>query len=272
MTQTTERKIEVRPLPLEKWHGKSGGDSIAAPRTIFALPDETMKYQVAISEEKLLELGKQINQDLSTQFILGTEHPFWEGKMAEIKLEDKTMFFFPDIPLQAIKIGIMKSTKCKDVANSLKDWRDGLYPEATHYIVDEEEEVELFAERDAKRKLVQKKVDAMPKEDKENIVFLIEGKKLNPDQAEKFVDYEMSKIIDKKFDILYDYLNRDREDINLTALIEKAVKSQIIIKEGFKYKYEGTILANNEMELIDFLKDDENQMFKLELISKVKNI
>lgn len=54
------------------------------------------------------------------------------------------------IALEFVKIKVLKASKF--VANSLKDWENGLYPEATHVIYDESEEVGIKATKIQKKK------------------------------------------------------------------------------------------------------------------------
>ena len=277
----TERQIEIKPLPVKRWHGNTGKASITRPKTIEALPDDTMNYAVALGREKNIEweeggnkfmiselelYSKKLGVDLSTQFIPGTSHPFYGAKMGRTKLENNTMFLNLDNPIEYVKVAILK--KSPTVANSLKEWEEGKFPEATHYIVDENYEVELYRAKRTKKEEVKKAITAMNKEEKGKLLFLSSGK-LADSQSEDFIDMHLDNMLEKEIEKLIPYIKMSNEDFTLTALVEKAVKVGLMTKEGLKYKYHGTTLGNSLEEVLTYLRDDENNMFKIDLLDKV---
>jgi hypothetical protein len=280
----TKGQIEIRPLPIKKWHGNTGKASVTRPKTIEALPDETMNYAIALGREKNIDweengqkyqiselehYSKIIGQDLSTQFILGKEHPFYSSKMGRIKLENATMFLNKDNPIDYVKIAILK--KSPSVATSLRDFEEGRCPEATHYIVDENYEVEQFKAKKLKKDEVVKSITAMSKEDKGKLLFLITGR-LVDNQSEDFIDMHLEKIVEKEIEKVIPFIKMGNDTFTLTATIEKAVRLGLMTKEGLKYKYHGTTIGNSLEEVITYLKDDENNMFKIDLMEKVSNV
>ena len=102
-----------------------------------------MTYCTGLTPEEEKTYGDKLKADLSKQFSIDTPHPFWDSKMAETKLENRTQFFDTSNPLDFIKIKYIKQSKY--VANSAKEYEEGLFPEATHIIFDESEEVDVKA-------------------------------------------------------------------------------------------------------------------------------
>ena len=46
-------KVQIRPLPSVKWHGKTGNESFTRPKIIQALVDpDSMTYSTGLSEEE----------------------------------------------------------------------------------------------------------------------------------------------------------------------------------------------------------------------------
>lgn len=279
----TKGQIEIRPLPIKKWHGNTGKASVTRPKTIEALPDETMNYSIALGREKNVDwedngqkfkiseleyYSKLIGQDLTTQFIPGKEHPFYNTKAGRVKLENATMFLNLNNPVEYVKAAILK--KSPAVANSLAEYEQGKFPEATHYIVDENYEVEQYKSKKLKIEEVKKSITAMSKEDKGKLLFLASGRLISSDQSEDFIDMHLDTMIDKEISKLLPYIKMNNQDFVLTALIEKATRLGLMTKEGLKYKYHGSTLGNSLEEVVEYLKDDENNMFKLDLMDKVE--
>ena len=110
--------IKVKPIEVKKWHGKTGTESFTRTKTIQALVNaESMCYDTGLSKEEEAEYTERLKVDLSSQFNLDTPHPFWDSKMAEIKLENRTQFFNTENPIDFVKVKVMR--KSKYVANSL---------------------------------------------------------------------------------------------------------------------------------------------------------
>ena len=82
--------------------------------------------------------------DLSPIFINEKSHPFWDSKTAQVKLEHKTNVFNTDRPIDEIKVKILKASDL--VANSMKEYEEGKFPNALFVIFDEKEEVQLESE------------------------------------------------------------------------------------------------------------------------------
>ena len=258
--------VEVRPLPIAKWHGKSGKESITRPKTIEALPDKTMRYQVDMTEEQIQEYSKILKQDISVQFVHG-EESFWNTPPARVTLENNTQFFDKENPIEYIKLAILR--KSKDVALSLKDWEEGKAPEATHYIVDEQEEIKVHISKRNRKKAVENQVAKLTTEEKANIVFLISGKNVRKNSLD-LIDYHLDELIDSRLADVENYLNRSTTEINIEALINECVLKNVLMKDGIKYKYQGSLIGNSLGEVIAYLSDDENQSFKLDLMQKIE--
>lgn len=98
--------VEIRPIEVKKWHGKTKKDSFTRTKKIQALIDgDTMQYATGLdnisktydhpkTEEKITELeyyGILIGKDLNP--LAGTTpHEFWDSNMAVVKLENNTVF------------------------------------------------------------------------------------------------------------------------------------------------------------------------------------
>ena len=164
--------VEIRPLDIPKWHGKKGEESFQQPHTIECLYDPmTGGYATGLTEGEEKKYSKKLGVDLSSVFNQDEPHPFWNSKMGRVKLENATMIFDDTRNLDFVKVKMLKASKY--VANSIKDWKDGLYPEATHVIFDETQEEAIKATRALKKQEAIKLSLELSKEDQENIVQIL---------------------------------------------------------------------------------------------------
>lgn len=268
--------IQVRPIEVKKWHGKTGNESFTRTKIIQALVDpETVAYQTGLTTEEEETYSKILKVDLSKQFNLDTPHPFWDSKMAEIKLENRTQFFNTEVPLDYIKIKILKNSKY--VANSMKDFENGVYPEATHVIFDESEEVDVKAALVEIKNSAVIKTAELSKDKKIEIIMVLsaDGDYLKmknlKGKSDNFVNVELDRIIDKKADMVLKYLSMDKEYVSLYALALEALQKSVLTKEGHKIKYHDSVIAQDIETLIDYLSKPENQELKLRIMAMVNN-
>lgn len=273
--------VEIKPIEVKRWHGKTGKESFTRPKKIQALIDpETMQYCTGLDNtsktytnpkdenEKLTELeyyGQLIGQDLNP-LVTNEPHPFWDSSMGVVKLENNTIFLNTDNPLDYIKWKICKASKF--VANSMKEYDEGLFPEATHVIFDEQEEIEAKATKVELRKQATIKCAKLSLGRKIELVQILSDKNLR-NQSSDFVEVEVDKLIQNKAkEVLY-HIERDKEDTALHALILEALQKSVLRKSGHKIQYFDSVLGSDVIDVIDYLKKPENQDLKLRIMAQL---
>lgn len=268
--------IQVRPIEVKKWHGKTGNESFTRTKIIQALVDpETMAYATGLSKEEQTKYGELLKVDLSSQFNLETPHPFWDSKMGEIKLENRTQFFNTNNPLDYVKVKVMKASKY--VANSMKDYEEGLFPEATHVIFDESEEVDIKAANVEIKKKAIIQTAKLSKDKKIELVMILSADsdylkmKNLKGKSDNFIEVELDKLIESKASDVLRYLGMDKEYVTLYALSLEALQKSVLTKEGHKIKYHESIIAQDLEGVIDYLGKPENQEFKLRIMAMVNS-
>lgn len=275
-------KVEVRPIQTKRWHGKIGAESFTRPKTLNVLLDsETRQYatgldyetksftdpenpKVKITEDKYYE--KLLKVDLSAQYIDGVFHSFWDSKTPRIKLENKTMYFDTARPLEYLKIKLMKASKF--VANSMKEYEEGFYPEATHVITDEAEEIEVKASKVALKKQATIKSADISKDKKIQLILILDGSNLRG-KSDNHVEVALDKLIDKKPKEVLEFISMDSNEAALHALILESLQRNILRKAGHKIMYHDASLGNDVQDVIAYLSEDDNQDLKLRLMSAV---
>ncbi len=282
-------RIQVKPVPQERWHGKKGVDSFKRPHTIPALVDpNTMTYATGLDYTKKVyegeggemlteaeHYGKLIKQDLSNQFDTEKLHPFWDSKMASIKMENRTMIFNTENPLDYVRVKVMKASKY--VANSLVEFENGEFPEATHVIYDESEEVESRAAIIEITRSAIIETSKLNTDKKVNLIMVLSSdgdylKAINlKGKAPSFIEVELSKLIDKDPEAVIDFLNRSPEVTSTHALVLEALQKNVLHKEGHKVKYHESTIGESAMDAAEYLNRPEQQEFKIRILAQVND-
>jgi len=260
--------VEVRPIEVKRWHGKKGAESFTRPKKIQALVDaEKMQYATGLTEEDIKKLEEQgVKYDLSAHFDSKKPHPFWDSNMAQIKLENNTMFFNTNNTLDFIKVKVMKASKY--VANSMREFEEGKFPEATHVIFDESEEAQIKASKVALHNKAVIECSKLTKDKKVQLVMILKGKNLK-NQSDDFVTVAINDLINEDPQELLRQIGLDAQDVATHALVLEALQKNVLKKEGHKIFYFDSLLGNDMYDVIDYLLDEANQSLKLRIMEAV---
>jgi len=278
-------KIVIKPLPRNRWHDKKGKESFTRPIRLNALADpDTMKYATGLDyNEKIYDdpfdsnapkiteaeyYGKLLRRDLDNSFIPNRPHPVWDDITMSVKLEDNTIFLNSDNPLEYIKIKICKASKF--VANSLKDYEEGFFPYATHYIYDEQEESEKEATKTELRTQATLKCAELSREKKLQIVLIVAGKNLY-NKSDKFLAVELEKTINNNAQEVLNILNLDKDYISTLSLVKRALDALVLKQSGHKIMYYESVIGIDEEDAAKYLMKEENQDLKIRIQTLTTN-
>jgi len=269
---TSSNQIRVKPVPIDKWHGKKGEQSFSMPVTIEAEPDRrTSQYKVDLTKREWERIKKELNlddDDLTLVFDPERPHDFFGTKKARIKLENKTNLFYKNNPMHILKLGILRGSS--SVANSLEEWEEGDFPLATHYIEDKERELEAKASVvEMERKAVIKS-DKLTKQDKINLLKCLSSSGRLEEYTEKYLTLLIDKEIKKDAENFLYWISKDKKDVAMQALVHEAIDMNIFQEDGHKIKYYDSLLGDSIDSVADYLKEDENQEFMLMIKQKLK--
>jgi hypothetical protein len=262
--------VEVRPLESKKWHSKVGQESFTRPKKIQALVNgETMRYATGLSAEDIKSLkAKGVKYDLSDNYDDTTPHPFWDSSMAVIKLENNTMFFDLTNNLDFIKVKVMKESKY--VANSMAEYDEGLWPEATHVIHDEAQQAELIASKVEMKNQAILEASKLSPDKKIQLIMVLEGKNLK-NQSPSFITVALDKTINKDPEAFLRHLRLDSNQIAAHAMVIEGLQKSILRREGQRIYHMDSPLGVDEIEVAEYLAKDENQDIKLMILNKINN-
>lgn len=239
------------------------------PKLIRALVDVSKhEYATGLTPKDIEMLkAKGVQYDLSPSFSDSHPHEFWDSSTATIKLGIKPFFLDTENPLDYIKYHILLASKY--VANSMREYEEGLYPYATHVIYNEFEEVEEKASRLALRNQAIVKCYKLSLERKKALLMILTGTNYDG-KSQNTVDVALEAYIEKDAQKVLDQLSRTDDEIVLHALILQAVMKDIIRHIDGVYKFGEVLLGDSLEKSILFLKDVKNQKVRIKLLKSVQ--
>ncbi len=274
--------IEVRPIEKEKWHGKKGEESFQRPITIRALYDPAIMgyatglsyegvYKVDDNKDQLTEAeyyGKLLKYDLSNTYDPEKSHPFWDGSLGAIKLENKTMLLDISKPLNYVRYKMLLASRY--VANSLNDYKNAVTPDATHYIYNKEEELERKAVKANLLKQAFVVASELPRARKIEIINVLENANLK-DQSDNFIEVTLTRLIETKTKEVLRLMKMDKEDLALHSIVLTALQKSVLRKDKGKEEilYFGDPIGTDIYDTIQNLKKEDNQDIKLRIIEAI---
>lgn len=258
--------VEIRPIESKKWHGKEKDESFKRPMKLPALVDsETMRYATGLSDKDIEYLveEKKVTYDLSSEYNPEKPHDFWDSVLPVIKLENLTQFFNTDQSLDFIKVKIAKASKY--IANSMREYEDGLYPEATHVIHDESEETEIKASKVALKNKAIIESSKLSSEKKAQLILILDGKLLKG-KSDETITVAMDALINEKPGEVVRYLGMNKQIVALEAMVTEAIEKNVLQEKGHKIMYHDSVLGVDISDVVEYLQLDENQDLKLRLM------
>lgn len=259
--------VEVRPLPQKSWHGKTGKESFRQAKIIEALFDPaTGAYATGLTVKEAEEYGKKLGKDLSDTFNASEPHPFYGSASGKVKLLNQTMIFDDTKPLDYVKIKIMKASKF--VANSMKDYENNLYPDATHVIFDEAEEVAMKASKVQRRNQCIALSQKMSADEKINLIQILSDKSLRG-KSNDFIDVAIDTIIEEKPLEFLRFAKMEKNEVYTRASILEAIHRGVLTKESGAIYYMGEVIAASYEDAVIWFMHADNQKMKVTILEKL---
>ena len=257
MKMSKKALVEIRPVEINKWHGKNGKDSFSQPVTIRVLYDHaTGAYATGLTEEQEENYSKRLGVNLSRIFNPQKPHDYWDSSAAKIKLPNYPIFLDPTIPLEFVRI------------QNLKDYNDNRYPEASHVIFDEGEEIEIKATRIQLKKKCYKLVTELSTDRLTNILTILSEKTIRG-RSRDFIDVQLEEIIENNGELFLKYATMNAQESYIRASILEAIYKNILTKEGIGIYYMGDKIANSYEDAIGYFLDPQNQTLKVSILEKL---
>lgn len=259
--------VEVKPLPLKKWHGKKDKEAFAQPKTIEALYSNKIGgYETGLSRDEEEAYGKKLGFRLDNLFNPEKEHEFWSNKIGQVKLENATIYFDTTKPLDFVKVKLIRVSKF--VANSMAEWEAGKWPDATHVIFDENEEADTKATSIQKRNRAIQLAGKMNLDEKATMVLIV-NKKYVKNKSLNFIDVEIDEAIEDHVDDFIRYAEMDLKDIQVRGSILEGLHRQILTEEGNSIYYMGQRIGFDIEEAMAWFQSPDNQKLKVAILERL---
>lgn len=260
--------VEVKPIEKERWHNKKGRDAFARPVTIEALVSlRTGQFATGLSDEDRERLQSKTGFNLSPDYVQGKPHEFWNSPTAQIKLENKTNVFDTSKPIDEIRVKIMKASDL--VANSMKEYEQGLFPNAIFVIFDEQEETAIKASKAAIKRKVVVEASKLTTTRKAEIVQIALGISVR-NQSEEYIDLKLDEAVEEKgAERILNLIQRDKARTALHALVLEAIYKNVLRKDGTAIYYMEDQIGYDIESAVDYFQDPKNQTLKAQILEKI---
>jgi len=263
MTEEKDNYVYVRPIEeIVRWDGKSGKDRISQPQTIRALVGADSKFKVDLTPEEVEEIGTAIGQDLDLRFVPGTDHPFWCAKISAVKLENYTMPIDKRLPMNRIKLAIMRSDP--KVANNMSEWKAGKWPKASHVIEDLKSEEKHSASSIQGRHDLIIAMSKLTPEDKIEIIQVLTKTDVSR-QTPNYILIELNKLAESRPQELLAEISNDSEERAVKSTIWKAIARNVLKQQGLKIMYHTSEVGVTVQDTIEHFLQPENQNLYLKI-------
>ena len=260
--------VEIRPIEMKKWHGKTGKDSFTQEHSSQVLYNaQTGRYDTGLTEEEIKQYGALMGVDLNDTFNPNQPHPYWSTKTAHLKFPNSTLILDISKPLDYIRVKNYKASPF--VANSEKEYQEGLWPLATHILYDEGEHIEIEAHRLNKKKEAYKIADKLTKEQKVALIQIILDMSVRK-QSNEYIDVKLGEIIEGEF--INEFLKLSKADKNylyIKGLVVEALYKNILTKEGSGIYYMSDILGHSIDDVTEYFSNPQNQEIKARILEKL---
>lgn len=260
--------VEVRPLEIQKWHKKRGKENFSLPKTIEVLySEEKGRLDTGLTEEEAQTYGKRMGVDLSDTFNPEIPHSYWTTKASWFTLPNKTIVFNIVKDSDFVKVANLKASKF--VANSLKEYEQGMWPDATHVIFSEEEEMELKASKFELQQQVSVKLIDASHERKVALVQILSNKTVKG-RSPSFVNGVISELVEQKPEEVFKALQMNKEEVIVRASVLELLSKNILTKQGSAIYYMGDKIGLDYEDAVKYFKDPNNATMKVTLLEKLQ--
>lgn len=272
----SETKIEIRPIPgrngIKKFSQELEYFSRAHTLAPLVNPD-SKRYATGLSEEDINYLKENnFPYDIENDtYVKGKPHEFWESLEVKVNLENSPTFLYPGKSLlDFVKWKFLLASKY--IYSSEKEMKEGIKPEATHFIYNESIELDLRATEIEKRNELLVKLSDLSTKRKKDLILIIENEDTN-DKNDNYLTVKLSEILGNKEKVskLNNLLDQDENLTSLSAEIKTAIYKNVLTRTKKGIYYFEINLGFTEKDVREFLMKDENQEIYLTIKEKIEN-
>lgn len=249
--------VEIRPIDVVRWHKQAGPLSFSRPVTIEAFFDQSKGgYNTGLTEDEQLYLEAMTGLQLDNKFHRDQAHPFWSSAAGRVKLENQTQLININTSFNYIKYKLCKA--CTLVANSLDEYNQGIWFEATHFIHNEEERIQVEAQTIDVTRKAYRIVDKMTPANKRKLLQVVAGQAIANRSAE-YVDVSLEDMLKTRPADILTYASLDPKRLSILSFIHDGVYKNILMVKKGGYYFNETLIGYNLHETADYMSNPKNQ-------------
>ena len=152
----------------------------------------------------------------------------------------------------------------------MKEYEEGLWPEAIFVIVDEETDSDIKASKLSIIKQVILEGHKLSKDKKADIVLILSGKLIRG-KSDNFVEVAFDEEVQKNPADVLRVMKMDKKQMATHALVLEALQKYVLTKAGHRFMYHDSIIGEDIYSTVDYLEKPENQELKLRITQAVNN-
>lgn len=273
MSVSENLKIEIRPIPnrngIKQFSENLEYFSQAHIIAPFVNP-VSRKYETGLSKEDIEYLQENnFPYDISDTYIKGRAHEFWESPTVKVELKNTPVFLFPGENLiDFIKYKYL--LKNSYIYKSEEEMLQGTKPEATHYIYNESDAINLKANKLEQKNNLVTKIGKLSLKRKRDIVLIILNENTE-NKDESYLTVRFDDILNNKeyTSHLKSLLDKGIDEVSLEAEIKTAIQNNTLKRTKSGIFYFETNLGFTEEDVKQTLLDPVNQELYLNIKSKI---
>jgi len=266
-------RIEIRPVPNRNRirEFSEGLEHFSQGHVLSPLVDpQTRRYATGLTDaDREMLKGKGFPHDLDDTYTRGVPHPFWESGLVKTELRPGPTFLHPGKnDLDFIKWKFLKASSF--VYASEEEMATGCKPQATHYIYDEREAMEIRATALQRRNALLSKLGKLSLQRKRDIVSLVLDEAVDT-KGEDYLTVKLDEILQSEGQrkLLEDLMGRAGAEVALLSEVRTALRRNVLRRTKTGIFYFESNLGFGEAEVADFLAKPENQEVYLSIKGKI---
>lgn len=259
-------KVIITPITKEnEWHSLHEINLSRMPNTFETIRAfynaEKGHYDTGLTQEQIERLAVALKTDLTPNY----DNEFWATEL-KIKIGNDGIVLDPNNPLDEVKIAVAKANKF--IANSVKELKNGLWPDAKFVIKNEKEEAEV------EEATINTKIEAAKIFDKLTPIKRKQLLKLYGRAASNVTDsFVTAKLYEEMEKNPKDFIKRssmDAKELDIRSTLFDLENLGIIVNKGGQLTYNDDILGYDREDAVANLLKPKAQELVLALKDKIE--
>lgn len=259
-------KVFIMPLLKDaEWHSLHEINMSRMPNTFETIrafyDNELGRYATGLSDEEIIRYSEILKRDLTPSF----NNDFWATEI-KLKIGNDGLILDPSNPLDEVKIAVAKANKY--IANSLKEWKNGLWPDAKFVIKNEREEAEV-EEASINVKLEASKLFDKLSPAKRKQLLKLYGKGAN-NVTDSFVTAKLYAEMENNPKGFIKKASMDAKELDIRSTLFDLENLGIIVNKGGQLTYNDDILGYDRDDAVANLMKPKAQELVIALKEKLE--